>query len=61
MDPVFVLGLWKEVYDLYLNLMLLACGGLCVCMFVYLLDRRVNRLEQRVMFLRNDVSCTYKV
>ena len=60
MDTLFFLGLWKEIYEIYVMLMIFAAGGfILVCVTIGLYNR-VDRLE-RVMFLRHDVSCTYKV
>ena len=60
MDTLLYLGLWKEIYEIYVMLIISAVSGfILVCVTIGLYNR-VDRLE-RVMLLRNDISLTYKV
>lgn len=60
MDTLFYLGLWKDIYEIYVMLMIFAAGGFIVVCVTIGLSNRIDRME-RVMLLRNDISLTYKV
>ena len=55
MDTLFYLGLWKEIYEIYVILIIVAVGGFIIVYVTIGLFNRIDRLE-RVILLRNDIS-----